>query len=361
LSGGLGQFGSTIGIAYTLFDLLQREELLTAQFDGGPESLQIVLGLVMEGFLGSRSSLAISVFDNVLRPRFASSVKGPFYKSQSEGLNTGWSYPVTKTDSLAVNYSLSHTNTEYSFVLPPSLTGLPSSDLRAETTSSAMGLGWTHDAGSERLSIENSISGGYLGGTENVIRSNETYARIFPDPLFNRRNAWAFRTMFSGAGSYQGDMPLYARLFSGDTQDRGLNSGELGPYAVIPSVADSGNQTYSAIPAGANVIGAANAEYRVPLGGGTQVAGFFDLGSGWLLPNWLGKARPTLLDSTNGILHGSVGIELRWTVPEVQVPVRAYLAVDVLRLNRFLELPDGSLFHAHNRLFVFGWALGTLF
>jgi hypothetical protein len=109
------------------------------------------------------------------------------------------------------------------------------------------------------------------------------------------------------------------------------------------------------------VVSAANAEYRVPLGGGTQAAGFFDLGSGWLLPNWLGKARPTLLDSTNGILHGSIGIEFRWTVPEIQVPVRAYYAVNILRLNRLLPLPDGSLFHAHNRLFAFGWALGTLF
>src|SRR5208282_1306208 len=192
----------------------------------------IVLGLVMEGFLGSRSSLAFSVFDNVLRPRFASSVKGPFYKSQSEGLNGGWSYPITPADSLSVNYGLSRTNTGYSFVLPASLAGLPSTDLSAKTSSSAVGVGWTHDTGSERLSITNSISGGWLGGTENVIRSNEEYSRIFPDPFFNHRNAWAFRTTFSGAGSYQGDMPVSARLFSGDAQVRGLESCELGPYAV---------------------------------------------------------------------------------------------------------------------------------
>jgi outer membrane protein assembly complex protein YaeT len=360
-SGGLGQFGNTLGIAYALFDVLQREELLTAQIDGGPESLQILLGLVMEGLLGSRSSLAISVFDNVLRPRFASTVKGPFYASQSDGLNAGWSYAITKTDSLTVNYGLSRTNTDYSFSLPPSLTGLTSSDLRAKTSSSTLGLGWMHDAGSERLSIANSISGGRLGGSENVIRSYEEYARVFRDPFLSRHNAWAFRTTFRGAGSYQGDMPLYARLFSGDAQVRGLNSGELGPYAVIPSVSNSGKQIYSALPAGANVISAANAEYRVPFGQSIQAAGFFDLGSGCLLANWLGKARPMLLDSTNGILHGSVGIELRWTVPGIQVPVRAYYAVNVLRLNRFLQLTDGSLFHAHNRLFAFGWALGTLF
>jgi len=360
-SGEHGQFGNTLGIAYTLFDLLQREELFTAQIDGGPEYLRLALGLAMEGFLGSRSSLAISVFDNVLRPRLTSSVKGPFYTSQGEGLNAGWSYPLAQTDSLTANYSLSHTNTNYSFALPASLTGLPSADLRAHSSSSAVALGWTHDAGSERMSVTNSVSGGWLGGSENVVRSNAEYARVLPDPFFSRQNAWAFRTTFSAVGSYRGDMPIYARLFSGDAEVRGLRSGELGSYAEFPSVSSSGNQTYSAFPTGANVISAANAEYRVPLGGGIQAAGFFDLGSGWLLPNWLGKTRPTLLDSTNGILHGSVGIELRWTVPGIQVPVRAYYAVNVLRLNRFLQLQDGSLFHAHNRLFAFGWALGTLF
>jgi outer membrane protein assembly complex protein YaeT len=360
-SGGLGQFGSTLGIAYTLFDLLQRDELLSAQIDAGPESLQLVLGLVMEGFLSSRSSLAFSVFDTVLRPRLTKSVKGPFYTSQTEGLNAGWSYAVGKSDSLALNYSLSHSETAYSFALPSSLTGLPSVDLHAKSSSSALELGWIRDTGGEHVTIENSVSGGILGGNENVIRSNEKYARIVPDPILNHENAWAFRTTWSGTGSYQGPMPLHALLFPGDAQVRGLGSGELGPYAVIPSISSSAKQTYSALPAGANVAAAMNAEYRVPLGAGAQAAGFFDLGSGWLLPNWLGKARPTILDSTNGILHGSLGLELRWTVPGVQVPVRAYYAVNVLRLNRRLLLPDGSLFRAHDRLFVFGWALGSLF
>ncbi len=289
-SGGLGQFGSTLGIAYSLFDLLQREELLSAQLDAGPDSLRIVIGLVMEGFLGTRSSLAFSIFDNVLRPRFTSSVKGPFYTSQSDGLNTGWSYPITKTDSLAVNYSLSHANTLYSFAALPSTTSQPSSDLRAETSSSAVGLNWTHDAGSNHFSIANSISGGYLGGTENVIRSNEQYSRIFPDPFFNHQNAWAFRTTFSGVGSYQGNLPLYALLFSGDAQVRPDSARvEVGPYAAVPSVSSSGNQTYSAQPAGANLVTAANAEYRVPLGGGTQAIGFLIWGRAGFFPTGSGR------------------------------------------------------------------------
>ena len=361
LSGGHGQFGSTLGIAYALFDLFRSEELLSAQIEGGPESLEVILGLAKEGFLGSRGSLALSVFNNVLRPRFASSVKGPFFTSRSEGLNAGWSYAVTNTDSVGVNYGLSHSNTDYSLALPASLTGVIASDLRTQTSSRSVGVGWNHDAGNERFTFANSVSSGWLGGSENLLRSSAEYARIFHDPFFSHRNAWAFRTAFAGAGSYQGDMPLYARLFSGDELVRGLRPGELGPYAAVSSLTASGNQTYSALPAGANLTSAANAEYRVPLRGGAEAAAFFDLGSGRLLPNWLGQARPLLLGSTNGILHGSIGIELRWTVPGIQVPVRGYYAVNVLRLNRFLQLTDGSLFHARNRFSVFGWALGTLF
>jgi outer membrane protein assembly complex protein YaeT len=363
-SAGQGQFGNTLGIAYSVFDLLRREELLSAQIEGGPDSLQVILGLVLEGFLRSRSSLAISLFDNVLRPRFASSPKGPFYTSQSEGLNAGWSYALTPANTLSANYALSRSNTDYWFVLPPSLTGLPSPNLVTATSSSAIDVVLDHDPGSNRIVVANSISGGALGGTENIVRSNEQFARILPDPFFpplSKVTPLPTSVTFGAAGSYQGDMPLYARLFSGDAQVRGLGSGELGPYVVTPASSPNGTQTYAALPAGANVVTTANVEYRVPLGGSAQAAGFFDLGSGWLLPNWLGKTRPVLLDSTNGVLHGSLGIELRWTIPEIQVPMRTYAAVNVLRLNRFLALPDGSLFHAHNKLFALGWALGSLF
>ncbi len=156
-------------------------------------------------------------------------------------------------------------------------------------------------------------------------------------------------------------MPFYARLFPGDELVRGLRPGELGPYAVTARTAANGAPIYSASPSGANLVTAGSAEYRFPLAGGTEAAGFFDLGSGLLLPNWLGPTKPLLLGATSGVLHGSTGIELRWTVPGVQVPVRAYYALNVLRLNRYIALSDNSVFHAHNRFSAFGWGLGTLF
>src|SRR5207302_718299 len=58
--GGRAQFGSTFGLAYTVFDLLDHEELLTAKLEGGPESLQLLLGIAKEGIFGTRGSLAFS-------------------------------------------------------------------------------------------------------------------------------------------------------------------------------------------------------------------------------------------------------------------------------------------------------------
>jgi outer membrane protein insertion porin family len=361
LEGGTGQFGSTIGIVYTVFDLLNREELLSAQLDGGPETLQIMLGLAKEGIFGTRASLAFSVFNNVIRPQFASGAKGPFFSSHSEGISVPWVYPLTNTDSLDVNYTLSRTTTEFPPASTTAVPGVTLGDVRSKVSSRSLGVSWNRDTGSERILLANSASGEWLGGSENMVRSSAEYSRIFRDPFLAPSGEWAFRTTFSGAGSYRGNMPFYARLFSGDELVRGLRPGELGPYAVTAKTATSGATIYSAAPAGANLVTTTSAEYRLPVAGGTEAAAFFDLGSGLLLPNWLGPTKPLLLGATNGVIHGSTGIELRWTVPGVQVPVRAYYAVNVLRMNRFISLSENSMFHAHNRFSAFGWALGTLF
>jgi outer membrane protein assembly factor BamA len=362
--GGTSQFGSTLGIAYSLFNILNREELLTSKIEGGPEALQIALSLAKEGFLGSRGSLALSVFNTFLRPRLTGSVTGPFYNQRTKGVTADWSYALSSTNAFSTNYTLSHSVTSYSPTLSSGFigpTGLPTSNVTTVSSSHSVGAGWTHDSGNERISVGDSVSGGFLGGSENVVRSKFEYGRILPDPFFGHGNAWAFRTTFAGAGSYSGDMPLTSRLFAGDSYVRGLRDGELGPSAVVASLSSTGATVYSAAPAGANLIGAMNLEYRVRLTPDAEAAGFFDIGSGLLLPNWLGPSRPWLVDSTNGIIHGSTGIEVRWTLPGIGVPLRLYYALNVLRLNQPVWLPNGTLARVQNRFSAFGWGLGSLF
>lgn len=361
LVGGREQFGTTMGIAYTVFDLLNREELLSARLEGGPESVQIMLGLAKDGIFGTRASLALSVFHNVIRPRFAHSAQGPFFSTRSDGFSVPWTYALTNTNSVGLNYTLSHNASDESFGTPAGLTNLPPIDLRTHVSSRTLGTAWAHDTGNGRASLSGSASGGILGGKENMVRSSGEFARIFRDPLFASKNAWAFRTTFSAAGSYSGNLPFYSRFFSGDEFIRGLRAGELGPFAMNERILPSGATTFSPSPAGANLITAANTEYRIPLHSGAEAAAFFDLGSGRLLPNWLGPARPTLLSATNGVLHGSTGVELRWTMPGIQVPLRSYYAINVLRLDRRIRLADKSFFFASNRFSAFGWGLGSLF
>jgi outer membrane protein assembly factor BamA len=317
-SGGHAQFGSSLGLAYTVFDLFNHEELLSSKLDAGPETLQIALGLAKEGIFGTRGSLAFSIFNNVLRPRLTKGVQGPFFNSRSEGISVPYTYALTDTDSLGVNYTLSRTTTDLPLGTPPGLAGLLPLDLQTKIFSSSVGTALAHDTGNERIAISDSASGGFLGGDEHMVRASAEAARIFRDPLFSPSNAWAFRTTFYGAGSYQGEMPLYTRFFSGDEFVRGLRDGELGPYAMTEKSLPSGATISSP---GANLITAANAEYRIPLHNGAEAVGFFDLGSGWLLPNWLGPTKPALLSATNGVLHGSTGVEFRWTIPGVQVPL----------------------------------------
>jgi outer membrane protein assembly factor BamA len=359
--GGRGQFGSTLGIAYSLFNLFDREELLSSKIEGGPETLELALGFAKEGFLGSRGSLALSLFDTFLRPRLTGSVKGPFFRTRSEGASADYSYALNGRDVLSASYGLANSDTSYSLQAPAGLNGLAMGDINAKSSSRTVSAGWTRNTGNEEIVLADSVSGGWLGGSENLLRAKADYGRIFRDPIFESQNAWALRTTFSGVGSYSGAMPITARWFGGDEYVRGLREGELGPQALVASVTSSGAMQYSSVAAGSNLIAAENAEYRVHLGGGIEGVGFFDAGSGLLLPNWLGKSRPTLFDSTNGIVHASTGVELRWTLPGIGVPLRAYYAVNILRLNRSVLLPNSSLLHLHNRFGAFGWGLGSLF
>lgn len=215
--------------------------------------------------------------------------------------------------------------------------------------------------GDQKIQLTDSVSGSWLGGHENLLKSKAEYGHIFPDDILRHHNSWAFRTTVSAAGSYRGDMPLYARFLSGDDLVRGLRPGELGPYETFETISSSGATTYSAVPAGANLVAASNLEYRFPLIHGVEGAAFFDTGSGLLLPNWLGPTRPPLIDSTNGVIHVSTGFEARWTLPGIGVPLRLSYSLNVLRLNRSFLMPDGSLFRVRNRLGAFAWGLGSLF
>jgi len=222
-----------------VFNLLDREELLSSQIEGGPESLQLAIGFAKEGFLGSRGTLALSAFNTFLRPRLSGSVRGPFFKQESEGVDATWSYALTNSDSFSVNYGLAHAKTHYSPALPAAVTGLTAADVPAETSSHSLASDGHNDTGDERITLADSVSGGWLGAAKAWCVPKRSLVGSCLT-RFPSRNSWAFRTSLIGVGSYHGELPTYARLFAGDDFVRGLRAGELGPDAVVSTISPAG-------------------------------------------------------------------------------------------------------------------------
>src|SRR5205085_259098 len=82
-----------------------------------------------ESIFGTRGSLAFSVLDNVIRPRFTHGVQGPFLNSRSVGINVPWTYALTNSDSVGVNYTLSRTTADQIFGPTSGTTAVPPVDL----------------------------------------------------------------------------------------------------------------------------------------------------------------------------------------------------------------------------------------
>src|SRR5262245_3127278 len=151
----------------------------------------MALGLAKEGFLGSRGTLALSIFNSFVRPRLAKNPQGPFLRTETQGFNAGWTYRVSDVDAVAINYQLSKSMSEYYFALPASITGATASTVRSESSSRSLGFSWTRDASDAKTSAATAVSGGWLGGRENLLKSRVEYSRIFADSLFDHNNAWA--------------------------------------------------------------------------------------------------------------------------------------------------------------------------
>jgi outer membrane protein assembly factor BamA len=154
---------------------------------------------------------------------------------------------------------------------------------------------------------------------------------------------------------------LASRIYPGEEFLRGFRSGELTPYVLLEQTSADGRVVQRASSQGANLFSAFNAEYRVPLASRVEMAGFFDAGTSWLLPRWVGPSQPPILRGTNGALRASTGLELRIHLPVIQQTVRFYYAVNPLRMAETFLLPDGTRFRPTDRRGAFGWAIGLLF
>ena len=356
LTGGV----NTIGIAYSLFNLLGGEEWLSAHIEGGPESLHLLLGVAKESLFGTPTSLGINVFQNVVQPRIFG--RSRLFKSSASGLSSTWNYAISAKESLGVNYELSKNETRVPLQIPVLLPTGELREVRSRFVRSGVGLNWSSESRLQRLDAATGMTGGWLGGEEQSVRASVTATRLKLDPLSGGRNTWAFRGTLSGISSFGGaTLPLSARIFAGDELIRGFRRGELGPIVAKQRADANGTSVSGTEAGGANAMLAFNAEYRVPLESHTEFAAFFDAGTAWLVPRWLGGARPEILQGTNGVTRSSTGVELRLRLPAIDQPLRIHYAINPWRLAQAILLQDGSKFLPTDRRTAFGWALGSLF
>jgi outer membrane protein assembly complex protein YaeT len=362
-SGLPGGTRSTLGLAYTVFNLLGGEEFLSAKLDAGPESLDVALGIAREGLFGSPATVGLNLYQSVFRPIIATSAGNQrLFRAGGRGVTVVANHAWNERDSIAVNYGLSRSTTTIRFSPVIEVPGVVLDQLQTNTTKSALGAGWSRASGGELAGIRVETAGGVLGGSENSVQAVLSYSRAMEDPVTSGRNTWKFRGYFAGITSYSGrSLPLASRLYPGTEFLRGFRNGELTPYVLLEQARTDGTQAWSVTSQGASLFSAFNAEYRVPLERRVELAGFLDAGTSWLVPNWLGPSTSPVLRGTSGVLRVSMGLELRLKLPVIEQPLRFFYSVNPMRLAETFLLPDGTRFRATDRRGGFGWGLGLLF
>lgn len=363
LVGGSGQLGTTLGIVYQLFDLFGGEEVLAGRLEGGPESLQTALGLTQEALFGTRLSLGITLYRAVLRPAvLTAGGRERLFTSGSSGLGLSAGYPLTRSDRLLVAGEFAGAGASY----PSSGKGTAESPRLARVTARSstrtLTVGWTRTEPAQRFEARTAFTGGILGGGEDHLRAALAYARLASDPATRGRNSWACRGYLAGTGALGGSsLPLHARFWGGEHLLRGFRTAEITPWIAVRGEGEKGSANYRAEPAGANVLAVWNVEYRAPVARGADAAVFLDTGAGWLVPRWLGDARPAVVRNSSGAARASTGIELRLPLPLVQEKLRLFYAVNPFRAAESWLLPDGTRHRAPHRRAILGWGLGTIF
>lgn len=370
-SGGAAGLGSPLGVAYNVFSLFGGEELITGHIGFGGSTFDLAVSLTKEGLLGTPGSFGWSVYRQVVSPRMPGAQDDTrLFTSRSRGFTQSWTHRISPA-ACVVCGSQTLLSGQYQFAQTATSVSNDVAAPSAGTRRSSIGGGWTHltqrAQSQQQLSFNGSFAGGSLGGSEDWLRTSAEYARLQADPLSNGRNAWAARGFMAGITSHSGAaLPLHERFFAGEQFVRGARSGELTPYATVQASDGNGGTATVIQPTGANLVAAANTEYRVPIGSraaGVHVAAFADAGAAWLLPRWLGGEAPDVLAETNGALRASTGLELRWTLPHKLGAMPVPLAGETLRLHYAVN-PLALVVHSAvpvRRRSAVGWALGSMF
>lgn len=325
---------STIGIAYNLFNLFGGEEILTGYLEGGPPSLSLALGIARDGLLGNRAALGFSLFHNLLRPRLPGSRKERLFTASTVGVSQSFTYSPSATQAMSLAYQYDSSSVE-----------VPAQDSIADAQPSSqhhfarseVAASWQRLTKSTHLKMDAAASGGWLGGSQDLLRTSASAIRRYPLGQGGFAARWQTAGVFPAPWALETSVPFHARLYPGEELVRGLRAGELSPAGSAATLA------------GLDLLHGANLEYSKSLDkdGKTQLAGFVDGAVGWL-------RRGTRSNAASAF---SFGLEVRWQIPRSEALPQLPLAGETIRVHYALA----PWLRSRGRRGAWGWALGTLF
>jgi outer membrane protein insertion porin family len=330
------------------------------------------------------------------------------YVSNGRGFTVFASYPLRRTFArigLTYGYDISnisvltdaaknyfdYINFQQGIGGPNSLTGIKTSKFIPSYTYNTVDHPITPTRGKSLfLSVE--YAGGPLGGNVNMIRP--TISTTYFHAGLKQGHVVGMRLMGSLLTGYGGKLaPPFSRFYMGGEQDiRGFEIWAVTPVIFVPSSATvnvlnddgsartqkvivDGKPQYNAVmqtipvyqltSAGGDTQMLGNFEYRIPIAGPVNVAGFFDAGANKIMfPSQLSITNDRV-KSLNGSfpqagfngraviapglqkIRTSTGIEIQVMMPVVNAPFRLYWAYNPTRVDRYVQPPvvaDRSFF-----------------
>lgn len=404
LSGGVsGISGSFFGISYSSSNFRGLGQRIDVQLTTGTRTSNYMLSFTEPYFLDTPLSLGASIFNQRLRfDTFA--LSGGFipdsdftlYTQKTNGFTINTSYPLWRWTRTGLQYSLQRIKiddiddsfTDFALNQLVGFTpggspedaaeGIIRSEIKPNLQFNTKNQVFNATQGT-MISLEVPIAGGPLGGDFNLIRPFVEFQKFMPDRFISGgRHTLAFRAQVQHIIPYgnlpNGDpmtAPFFERIFvGGEFTLRGFDIRSVAPWAITQtaSLDSAGNPVIdpatglpfineSAIPVGGDTSLVSTVEYRMPLVGPLQVAGFFDFGTSTALrKNNLRVFGPNtnviLQENTNRVWRASTGAEVQFLLPVVNQPFRLIFAYNPMRLDTtivsngrrfFLREPESSV------------------
>ncbi len=374
LQGGVsGISGSFLGINYTTNNFRGRGETLEVSITGGTRTTAFTVSFTEPYLLDTRWTMGLSVFNTRYRfDTYTTFGLTNFQTGQPEELFTQKTTGATLTVSRPLGLSFWRFGGSYtyqrigvsnispgyeSYALGQLVGFVPGGNakaalegvIRSEVTpmlSYNSTNNYFNPTRGSSVSLSVGLAGGILGGDFNMIRPTIEYRKFFPDKwITHGRNTFGFHILGEYIQAYgKSTVPFFDRFFiGGETTIRGFDIRSISPFAISSSPAldihrkpiidlNTGlpRVDRNIISVGGDTMGIFNGEYRIPVAGPLSMALFYDIGiSRVSRPGQLGTFGASTIDlvnSTNGVVRGSTGLEIQFLLPVVSAPFRLIFA-----------------------------------